>query len=144
MAEFVGYMEALIDLTSDYAKTRVVYGRDLVDFQVIQHYLVDMWLQLETSRNALFLAISSIEDHEIGPLSPLWAPAWIKEAAKFVTERAIQIHGAIGVTREHDAGLYYRQAFSHDPLFGTGVAMRQEIARSLLEKTMSSADKNIS
>lgn len=131
-AELIGHMEAALDLANDYAKTRVVYGRDLADFQVIQHYLVNMWLQLETSRNSLFQALSWVEDQESNALSPLWASAWIKEAAKFVTERAIQIHGAIGVTREHDAGLYYRQAFSHDALFGTGGQIRQEIARSLL------------
>lgn len=134
-AELIGHMEAVLDLANDYAKTRVVYGRDLADFQVIQHYLVNMWLNLETSRNALFMAVSSLEHQETGALPPKWAAAWIKEAAKFVTERAIQIHGAIGVTREHDAGLYYRQAFSLDPLFGAGGQIRQEIAQSLLRET---------
>ena len=131
-AELVGHMEAALEMTNEYAKTRVVYGRDLADFQVIQHYLVNMWLMLETSRNVLFMAVSSLSRNERSPLEPHCAAAWIKEAAKLVTERAIQIHGAIGITREHDAGLYYRQAFGLEPLFGSVRDHRAKIADMLV------------
>jgi alkylation response protein AidB-like acyl-CoA dehydrogenase len=87
---------------------------------------------LETSRNVMFMAVSTLPRNERPPLEPHCAAAWIKEAAKFVTERAIQIHGAIGITREHDAGLYYRQAFGLDPLFGSSRDHRKIIADMLV------------
>jgi len=59
------------------------------------------------------------------------AKAWANEAYKFVTERAVQIHGAIGMTRDHDIGLYYRRAKAADVIFGDTDLHHERVAQQL-------------
>jgi len=56
---------------------------------------------------------------------------WVNEAYKFVTERGVQIHGAVGTTRDHDMGLYYRRAWAADLAFGDTDFQREVVARQL-------------
>ena len=118
-AEMVGGCEAVLEITNKYAKQRIQYRRPIADFQVIQHYLANMYIKTETSKNitrqaAWMAGQDLLEAREL--VSE--AKAWVSESFKYVCERGVQIHGGIGTTREQEPGLYYRRAWAWDHLFG--------------------------
>ena len=130
-AEMVGGCEASMDMTLAYVKERVQYGRPIGGFQVIQHYCANMWSNVETSRNILYMAAWKVAEGLPATKDVAVAKAWINEAYKFVTERAMQCHGAIGTTRDHDIGLYYRRAKAGELAFGDTDFQKELVARSI-------------
>ena len=130
-AEMVGGCEAVLEMTNIYAKQRVQYKRPIGDFQVIQHYLANMWIKTETSKNITYEAAwMAGEDIPCAKYISM-AKVWVSEAFKFVAERGVQIHGAIGITREIDVGLYYRRAWAWDPMFGDADLHREIVAEEM-------------
>jgi len=130
-AEMVGGCEASMDMTLAYVKERVQYGRPIGSFQVIQHYCANMWSNVETSRNILYMAAWKVAEGLPATKDVAVAKAWINEAYKFVTERAMQCHGAIGTTRDHDIGLYYRRAKAGELAFGDTDFQKELVAQSI-------------
>ncbi|HUV51809.1 MAG TPA: acyl-CoA dehydrogenase family protein [Dehalococcoidia bacterium] len=130
-AEMVGGCEASMDMTLAYVKERVQYGRPIGSFQVIQHYCANMWSNVETSRNILYMAAWKVAEGLPAAKDVAVAKGWINEAYKFVTERAMQCHGAIGTTRDHDIGLYYRRAKAGELAFGDTDFQKELVAQSL-------------
>ena len=131
-AEMVGGQEAAMEMTLSYVKERVQYGRPIGSFQVIQHYCANMWMNVETSRDILYKAACSVAENLPGSASEVSiAKGWINEAYKFVTERAVQCHGAIGTTRDHDIGLYYRRAKAGELAFGDTDFQKELVAQQL-------------
>ncbi len=131
-AEMVGGQEASLDMTLAYVKERVQYGKPIGSFQVIQHYCANMWMNVETSRDILYKAACSVAEALPGSASEVAvAKGWINEAYKFVTERAVQCHGAIGTTRDHDIGLYYRRAKAGELAFGDTDFQKELVAQQL-------------
>jgi alkylation response protein AidB-like acyl-CoA dehydrogenase len=130
-AEMLGGCEASLDMTTEYSKERVQYGRPISSFQVLQHYMANMLIYLETARNLIYEAAWMVSEGM--PCTQLVAAAkgWTNEAYKFITERGVQIHGAIGTTRDHDMGLYYRRALAADLAFGNTDFQREVVAREL-------------
>jgi alkylation response protein AidB-like acyl-CoA dehydrogenase len=130
-AEMLGGMQASLDMTNAYVKKRMTYGRSVGSYQVVQHYLANIWIDVETSRNITYLAAWKINEglpfgKEVGA-----AKAWVGKAFTRATERCIQMHGAIGLTREHDIGLYYRSAKAWDLAFGDGTYQKNIIAKEM-------------
>jgi alkylation response protein AidB-like acyl-CoA dehydrogenase len=130
-AEMVGGAEASLDMTLDYVKERVQYGRPIGSFQVIQHYCANMWTNVATSRNLLYKAAWDLGEGLPASKEIAMAKGWINQAYKFVTERAVQCHGAIGLTRDHDIGLYYRRAKAAELSFGDTDFQREMVARQM-------------
>jgi alkylation response protein AidB-like acyl-CoA dehydrogenase len=131
-AEMVGGQEAALDMTLAYVKERVQYGKPIGSFQVIQHYCANMWMNVETSRDILYKAAWNVAEGLPGSDSEVAvAKGWINEAYKFVTERAVQCHGAIGTTRDHDIGLYYRRAKAGELAFGDTDFQKELVAQQL-------------
>jgi alkylation response protein AidB-like acyl-CoA dehydrogenase len=131
-AEMVGGQEAAMDMTLAYVKERVQYGKPIGSFQVIQHYCANMWMNVETSRDILYKTACSVAEGLPGSTSEVAvAKGWINEAYKFVTERAVQCHGAIGTTRDHDIGLYYRRAKAGELAFGDTDFQKELVAQKL-------------
>ena len=131
-AEMVGGEEASMDMTLAYVKERVQYGRPIGSFQVIQHYCANMWMNVETSRDILYKAAYSVaEGLPASATEVAIAKGWINEAYKFVTERAMQCHGAIGTTRDHDIGLYYRRSKSSELAFGDTDFYKEVVAQQM-------------
>jgi alkylation response protein AidB-like acyl-CoA dehydrogenase len=128
-AEMVGGAEAVLDMTVEYVKERVQYGRPIGSFQVIQHYCANMWASVGASRNLMYLATWKVAEGLPATHDVAAAKGWINESYKFVTERAVQCHGAIGLTRDHDLGLYYRRAKAAELAFGDGNFQREVVAR---------------
>jgi alkylation response protein AidB-like acyl-CoA dehydrogenase len=138
-AESVGAMEAVLDMTSSFAKERVQYGKTISSFQVIQHYLANMSARTLTAKGMTHRAAWMVQEGLPCTSQVSAAKAWVNEAYKFVTERAVQIHGAIGLTRDHDMGLYYRRAKAADVIFGDSDYHYERIARQLWPKAQAPA-----
>ena len=128
-AEMVGGAEAVLDMTVEYVKERVQYGRPIGSFQVVQHYCANMWASVGASRNLMYLAAWKVAEGIAAAHDIAAAKGWINESYKFVTERAVQCHGAIGLTRDHDLGLYYRRAKAAELAFGDDNFQREVVAR---------------
>lgn len=128
-AEMVGGMQACLEMTNAYVKERIAYGKQIASFQVIQHNLANVWLNVETARNITCKAAWMIgENLPAAGLEASIAKAWVGEAFISVAERCLHMHGAIGTTEEHDMGLYYRRAKAYDLAYGNGDHHRDLIA----------------
>jgi pimeloyl-CoA dehydrogenase small subunit len=131
-AEAVGAMEALIDLTVEYLKTRRQFGVPIGSFQVLQHRAVDMYAHLEQARSmamyATMMAGESERDERRRAISA--AKVQIGRSARFIGEQATQLHGGIGMTMEHRAGHYYKRLVMIDLAFGDAAHHLRELARS--------------
>ena len=130
-AEMVGGAEAALDMTLDYVKERVQYKKPIGSFQVIQHYCANMWTSVITSRNILYKTAWKVGEGLPATGDVAAAKGWINEAYKFVTERAVQCHGAIGLTRDHDIGLYYRRAKAGEVVFGDTNFQKEIVAQQM-------------
>jgi alkylation response protein AidB-like acyl-CoA dehydrogenase len=130
-AEMVGGMQATLDMSVAYAKERVQYGRPIGSFQAMQHMLADMFIRTDTSKNILYEAGWIVSEGLPATEKVAIAKGWCNEAYKKVTEDGVEVHGAIGTTRDHDMGLYYRRAKAADPTFGGTEDHREVVARSL-------------
>jgi acyl-CoA dehydrogenase len=108
-AEMSGACQAVLDMTSSYAKERVQFDRAIGSFQAIQHKLADMLIDVEAVQYLLYQAAWGIS---VGLPSP-WQISAAKTKANKAYQRicieAIAAHGAIGYTMDHDIGLYYRR-----------------------------------
>jgi alkylation response protein AidB-like acyl-CoA dehydrogenase len=131
-AEMIGGMQATLDMSVAYAKERVQYGRPIGSYQAMQHMLADMFTRVFTSKNIVYEAAWMVAEAEEGHEIKLSvAKAWCNEAYKKVAEDGVQVHGAIGTTRDHDMGLYYRRSKAADPTFGDTEDHREVVAKSL-------------
>ena len=116
----LGSMEATFWKTLDYAKTRKQFGVPIGSFQVLQHYLVDMFMEVEQSRSITYMAAMQAagEDPVAASQAASAAKAYVSRAATFVGQKAVQIHGGMGMTEELDIGHYFRRLTMLSSLFG--------------------------
>ena len=132
-AELVGACDAAFDLTSDYAKARVQFGRPIGTFQAVKHIAADMLQALTLARvGTHYAAWTSDVDAGDREAAAAMAKAWVGEAAVQVTADSIQIHGGVGFTWECDAHLYYKRAKANDLLLGRQGWQRQRVADLVL------------
>ena len=130
-AEMVGGMEASLEMTTAYTKEREQYKRPIGNFQVIQHYLSNMFIKTNTAKNLTYEAAWMAGEGLHCTYHVSAAKSYVSDAYKYVTERGVQVHGAIGTTREHDMGLYYRRAKAADVLLGDCVHHNELVAKEL-------------
>jgi len=109
-AEMIGGAKVCIDMTAEYAKNRVQYGNPIGGFQIIQHYMADMSIAYDTIYNYLLRVGWMADAGEDITLSASVLKAKTNENFKFIADRAVQIHGGIGTTREYDVALFFRKA----------------------------------
>lgn len=130
-AEMVGGAEASLDMTIAYVKERVQYGKPIGSFQAIQHYCANMWTSVNASRNLMYKTAWKLAEGLPATEDVAITKGWINESYKFVTERAVQCHGAIGLTRDHDLGLYYRRAKAAELFLGDTDFQREVVAQQI-------------
>lgn len=116
-AEALGLMEAIRLLTTDYLKTRKQFGQPIGKFQVLQHRMADVLIEIEQARSAVINLAGNI-DTEDRDLHVHAAKNLIGEVAKLVVEESIQMHGGIGVTEEYDLGHLVKRLTMVDHRFG--------------------------
>jgi alkylation response protein AidB-like acyl-CoA dehydrogenase len=131
VAEMSGGCQAVLEMSNDYVKNRVQYGRPIGAFQTIQHYLADMWGYVDRTRSLAWEVNWKVGAGVATAFDVAAAKAYANEAYKWVTERGVQCHGAIGTTRDHDMGLYYRRAKVAELDYGDTDYQREIVAREL-------------
>jgi alkylation response protein AidB-like acyl-CoA dehydrogenase len=131
--EMVGTAQKALDLSVEYAKTRVQFGKPIGSFQAVKHKCVDMMVAVENARSLVYYACWTVDtgNDEQATSVPM-AKAYASDMAKNVTSEAIQVHGGIGFTWEHDMHLYHRRALAGEANFGNAPVHRESVARSLL------------
>ncbi|MCM6773853.1 acyl-CoA dehydrogenase family protein [Nocardia sp. CDC159] len=109
-AEAVGAMRRVLADTVDYAKQRQQFGVPIASFQVLQHRMVDMHLELEQSIAATYLVTLKLDaDPATRSRAAAAAKATIGRAARFIGQHAVQLHGAMGMTEELPIGHYFKR-----------------------------------
>ncbi|MFD0380050.1 acyl-CoA dehydrogenase family protein [Streptomyces sp. NPDC127112] len=121
-AEAVGAAGQALARTVDHVRRREQFGRPIGSFQAVKHRLADLYVQVQAARSAAYYAAW---DPEQGPL----ALAQALEALRTTSGEAIQLHGGIGFTWEHDAHLYFKRAAADELLFGPVHRLRAHAAR---------------
>lgn len=131
--EMVGTAQKSLDLAVEYAKTRVQFGKPIGSFQAVKHKCVDMMVAVENARSLSYYAAWTVDERvpEAATAVPM-AKAYASDMAKNVTSEAIQVHGGIGFTWEHDCHLYHRRALAGEANLGNAPIHREVVARSLL------------
>ncbi|MDJ0105270.1 acyl-CoA dehydrogenase family protein [Rhodococcus erythropolis] len=134
-AEQVGIAQHLLDLTVDYAKNRIQFGRPIGSFQAVKHRLADMLVAVEHARSAAYHAAWSIQNGTDDPdLAIAIAQSICSDTASRVAADCIQLHGGIGFTWEHQAHLYFKRAFTDAELCGNAASHRERVAELVLDR----------
>jgi alkylation response protein AidB-like acyl-CoA dehydrogenase len=125
-AEMLGSALQAFEMTLDYLKARVQFGQPIGAFQALQHRAAKMFTELELTRSCVEAALSAIDDEASNTRELVsLAKAKVGATAQLVTNEAVQMHGGIGMTDAHDAGLYLKRARVAEAAFG-GVAYHRE------------------
>ena len=138
VAEMVGGMQRVLDLTVDYAKMRKQFGKPIGTFQAVQHQCADMYLETESSRSAAYYAAWALEhDAPDAATATSIAKMYASDACRAVGNRGIQIHGGNGFAWENDLHLYYRRAKASETMLGDATFHRERIARLVIDSVPS-------
>ena len=133
-AEQVGGAQHLLDVTVGYAKERLQFGRPIGSFQAVKHRLADMLVLVEHARSAAEHAAWALQTGSDDPfLATSIAQATCSDAYYRVAADAVQLHGGIGFTWEHEAHLYFKRAVTDAALLGGAEIHRDRIAAAVLD-----------
>lgn len=134
-AAALGAMEAVLELTADYLKTREQYGQPLASFQALKHRMAEMLVDTEQARSMLYCALAAQAGGggDARRRAVSGAKALIAQAGLFVTGQGIQLHGGIGVTEEYAVGHHYKALQMFAQRFGDTDFHLQRRARLALE-----------
>jgi alkylation response protein AidB-like acyl-CoA dehydrogenase len=131
-AEMVGTAQKALDMAVEYAKVRTQFGKPIGAFQAVKHKCVDMMVALENARSLAYYACWAVNQRALEAARAVaMAKAQVSDMAKYVTSEAIQVHGGIGFTWDHDLHLYYRRAVAGEAALGNAAVHRESVARAL-------------
>ncbi|MFQ5478061.1 MAG: acyl-CoA dehydrogenase family protein [Candidatus Binatia bacterium] len=132
-AEMCGGAAAALEMTVDYLKVRKQFDRPIGSFQALQHRCADMKVLLENARSLTYYANWAIDESPPdAPMAAAMAKAYCSEACSRIVADAIQLHGGIGFTWEHDLQLFFKRAKASEVCYGDALWNRQQVA-ALLE-----------
>jgi alkylation response protein AidB-like acyl-CoA dehydrogenase len=133
-AEQVGAALRALELTVAYTKARVQFGRPIGSFQALQHRMADLHVLVESARSLSYAAASAAAEGaaDLG-LRAAAAKAYCSEALARMAGQMIQLHGAIGITWEHDAHRYFKRAHGAGQLFGRPAEHVARIAAAVID-----------
>jgi alkylation response protein AidB-like acyl-CoA dehydrogenase len=131
-AEQVGGAQRVLEMSVEYAKVRVQFGRPIGSFQAIKHKCADMLLAVESAKSAAYYAAwAAAEDNDEVPVMASLAKAYCSEAYFQAAAENIQIHGGIGFTWDHPAHLYFKRAKSSELILGDPAYHRELLAQRI-------------
>ena len=143
-AELLGIAQETVEMTLDYAKERRQFGVEIGKFQAVKHMLADMYLLSESAKVTLEFGAWSIEnDGEDHDIVATISKAYSSDAALKVVESAIQLHGAVGFTWEHDLHFYLKRAHRLSSISKTPYEERQKVADYLQNQKNISENKQM-
>ncbi len=120
-AEAVGVLRKLHEGTLEYTKQRKQFGQPIAAFQVLQHRMVDMFIQVEQAVSMTYMATIKVDDPDADERAKAVSAAKVQigRACRFVGQNAIQLHGGMGMTDEMAIGHYFKRATIIEGLFGS-------------------------
>jgi alkylation response protein AidB-like acyl-CoA dehydrogenase len=128
-AEMLGGAARAMDMAVEYAKDRAQFGRPIGSFQAVKHRCADMLVDVEGMRSTAYWAAWCIgAEHEDASVAASTAKIWCSDASKRVMASALQVHGGIGFTWEHDLHLFLKRAQLDQVSFGDAAFHRQRLA----------------
>jgi len=128
-AELVGIAAGISAMTVDYLTQRKQFGRAIGEFQALQHRAAHLYGEIEIARAAALKAAQLLDADD--PKAPLYvsvAKAKAADVARLATREGVQMHGGIGMTDEHDSGLFMKRAAVLEELFGDVFFHRERVA----------------
>ena len=129
-AEAVGAMRKVLADTVDYSKQRQQFGQPIGSFQVLQHRMVDMYMELEQAVSAAYLAVLNLDaEPDVRARAVSAAKATVGRAARFIGQNAVQLHGGMGMTEELAIGHYFKRLTALQYEFGSTDYHRARYAR---------------
>jgi alkylation response protein AidB-like acyl-CoA dehydrogenase len=135
VADAVGAAEHVLEISTAYAKERKQFGRAIGSFQAVKHHLADMFTDVAASRAAVAFAVEAVDDGVGEDLrhAAAVAKSFAGPACARVAELAVQVHGGIGFTWEHDAHRFLKRIKLDEALFGTTRWHRERLAGLLVD-----------
>jgi alkylation response protein AidB-like acyl-CoA dehydrogenase len=133
-AEQAGAAARALEITVEYTKTRVQFGRPIGSFQALAHRMADLHVLVQAARSVAYAAAqaAALGASDV-PLRAATAKAYCSEALQQVTAEMLQLHGAIAMTWEHDAHRYFKRAHGDAQLFGRPAEHVERIAAAVLD-----------
>jgi len=128
-ADCLGGAQRALDMAVEYAKAREQFGRPIGAFQAVKHMCAEMVSEIEPARSLLWYAAYAY-DHETrnAARAASMAKARLSDVYSRTTNRAVQIHGGIGFTWEHDIHLWFKRAKWNEAAFGDATYHRERLA----------------
>lgn len=119
VAEAIGAMEAIMEITAEYLKDRKQFGQAIGKFQALQHRMAEMLTHVENARSMLYRGLAYLDgDARARKAAVSSAKAVAAEAAKFVSAQGIQLHGGIGLTDEYSISHYFKKLTVFEKAYG--------------------------
>ncbi len=129
-AEMCGGAQKVLDMTVEYAKIRVAFGRPIGSYQGVKHRAADMLVDVENARSLTYYAAWAVDENvPEAALAASMAKAYCSDAYRKTAGAGIQLHGGIGFTWEHDLHLYFKRAKSSEFTFGDATYHRERVAQ---------------
>ncbi|MFC4069176.1 acyl-CoA dehydrogenase family protein [Actinoplanes subglobosus] len=125
-AQQLGVVERALEMTAEYASTRIQFERPIGSFQAVSQRLADAWIDVEALRLALWQAVSRPEPAEVAT-----AGFWAAEAGHRVLHTAVHVHGGVGIDMDHPLHRYFLAAEKHEFLLGGATAQLLDLAEVL-------------
>lgn len=119
-AHAAGAIERLLEITVDYLKTRKQFGQPLAAFQALQHSVAEMVVAKEMAMSMAYVAVAALAEPDATTRRRMIAAAKIEAAqsGRFVSQKAVQLHGGMGMTDELEVGDFFKRLTIVDLLFG--------------------------
>ncbi len=134
-AEMLGGADRVMEMSVEYAKDRVQFGRPIGSFQAVKHRCADMLVDVEGMRSAAYHAAWAVgSGHADASIAASTAKTWCSDASRRVMASGLQVHGGIGFTWEHDLHLYLKRAQLDQVTFGDAAYHRERLAGLLRNK----------
>ncbi|MGH2875163.1 MAG: acyl-CoA dehydrogenase family protein, partial [Solirubrobacteraceae bacterium] len=132
-AEDLGTAAKAVEMGVEYAKLRTAFGQPIGAYQAVKHALVDAYVGVEQLRSLVWWAAwTADQSPDELPMASAAAKAYASQVLEQATTTAIQVHGGIGFTWEHDAHLYWRRAKVDRLLLGDQVSLLDEVSELAL------------
>ena len=129
-AEMCGGAQRVLDMTTDYAKIRIAFGKPIGSYQGVKHKAADMLVDVENAKSLTYYAAWAVDENvPDAALAASMAKAYTSDAYRKVAGAGIQLHGGIGFTWEHDLHLYFKRAKSSEFTFGDATYHREKVAQ---------------
>src|SRR5438093_1260846 len=129
-AEMCGGAQRVLDMTTDYAKIRIAFGKPIGTYQGVKHKAADMLVDVENAKSLTYYAAWAVDENSPeAPLAASMAKAYVTDAYRKIAGAGIQLHGGIGFTWEHDLHLYFKRAKSSEFTFGDATYHRERVAQ---------------